>query len=194
MNLHFWKMTFWISQGKVAGEVDKSLTQVFYVKVSRELTDRKLLKSVNFWPSYSKNKKVIVLGTRCSISCQLSVSIPDLPSCRIWLIRLQLMTHVWLKGSVRRWISCINEQSAKWRVKTISQEMFARNSATEHRSRVRGNAQLLHNCISNRIRKKLAISEEYNWRKFKIVRNVVIQQATHHVLSLAHTAIVMGWN
>ena len=41
-------MTFWISPGKVAGEVDKSLTQVFYVKVSRELTDLKLLKSVSF--------------------------------------------------------------------------------------------------------------------------------------------------
>jgi len=41
-------MTFWISQGKVAGEVDKSLTQVFRDKVSRELTDRKLLKAVNF--------------------------------------------------------------------------------------------------------------------------------------------------
>ena len=41
-------MTFWISKGKVAGEVDKSLTQVFRAKVSRELTDLKLLKSVSF--------------------------------------------------------------------------------------------------------------------------------------------------
>ena len=38
------------------------------VKFSQDLTQQKSLKSVNFWQSYLKNKKVDFLGTQCSCS------------------------------------------------------------------------------------------------------------------------------
>ena len=59
------KWLSWISQGKVATS-DTS-------KFSQDLTYQKLLKSVNFWQSYSKNKKVDVFGTPgISLSCTVS--------------------------------------------------------------------------------------------------------------------------
>ena len=45
-------------RGTLTGEVDKSAN--YSCQIFQDLTYRKLLKSVNFWQSYSKNKKVDV--------------------------------------------------------------------------------------------------------------------------------------
>ena len=45
------------------GEVGKCIT--IDVKLSQDLTHQKSLKSVNFWQSYLKNKKVDIFGTQC---------------------------------------------------------------------------------------------------------------------------------
>jgi len=69
--------SFWISQGKVAtvglytGEVGKCISywcQIF----SGFLTQQKSLKSLNFWQSYSKNKKVDVFWTQCTLGSAIN--------------------------------------------------------------------------------------------------------------------------
>jgi len=45
-----------------------SHVQAIDVKFSQDLTHQKSLKSVNFWQSYLKNKKVhVFFGTQCSL-------------------------------------------------------------------------------------------------------------------------------
>ena len=58
-------MTFWISQGKVRW----ANVQAIDVKFSQDLTHQKSLKSVNFWQSYLKNKKVDVFWDTVYVIC-----------------------------------------------------------------------------------------------------------------------------
>jgi len=63
---------------KMTGEVDRC--EVVHVKFSRDLTYEKLLKSVNFWQSYSKNKQVDIVGTQCMYRVECRTMVADLRS------------------------------------------------------------------------------------------------------------------
>jgi len=59
----FWDFPTKTGYTSPTGEVNKSVRG--HVKFSHDLTYQKLLKSANFWQSYSRNKKVDVFETRC---------------------------------------------------------------------------------------------------------------------------------
>jgi len=59
----FWDFPTKSGYTSPTGEVNKSVRG--HVKFSHDLTYQKLLKSANFWQSYSRNKKVDVFETGC---------------------------------------------------------------------------------------------------------------------------------
>ena len=94
------KMTFiWISQGTVATSDRWGRQITFFVKFSQDLTCQKLLKSVNFSQSYSKNKRWTFLGYGVEwllvLACLVHQysEICDLVSCPSSLSQSHMFVH-----------------------------------------------------------------------------------------------------
>jgi len=91
-------MTFFcISQGKVAtsdrlgGQICKVVMS--HVKFSRDLAYQKLLKLVNFWQSYSKNKNMDVLGGHGIFNLSLNLPVLHMNVSVTLMLRIHLINR-----------------------------------------------------------------------------------------------------